>query len=99
MRDDITVVVPVYNGALHLAETISSVLAQTLRPASIVVVDDGSHDGTAQVARQFAQDIRYVKQDHAGAAKARNTGMEHVKTDYVAFLDSDDLWAPFKLEL
>jgi glycosyltransferase involved in cell wall biosynthesis len=99
MMGDISVVIPVHNGAVHLAETIESVLAQTLPAASIIVVDDGSNDDTPNVAQAFGERIRYVRQDHAGAAQARNTGVQQVGTNYLAFLDGDDLWVPSKLEL
>ena len=99
MDSGITIVIPVYNGAVHLAETISSALAQTLRPSSIIVVDDGSSDGTSQVALQFGGEVRCIRQDHAGISKARNTGVAHTETDYLAFMDGDDLWASDKLAL
>lgn len=96
--DEVSVVIPVYNGALHLAETIETVRAQTVAAAAIIVVDDGSDDETSQVAARFAGSIRYVRQAHGGAARARNTGMLYVKSEYLAFLDSDDIWVPDKLE-
>jgi glycosyltransferase involved in cell wall biosynthesis len=95
---EISVVIPVYNGALHLAETVETVLAQTAVPAAIVVVDDGSEDETPRVAARFASAIRYVRQPNAGLARARNAGVENVDSEYLAFLDGDDLWSPDKLE-
>ena len=96
--EDISVVIPVFDGALHLAETIGTALAQTLAPKAIIVVDDGSEDATPDVAATFGETIQFVQQSHAGAASARNLGIRHVETEYVAFLDSDDLWALNKLE-
>jgi len=94
----VSVVIPVYNGAAHLAEAVKGVLAQTVAPAVVIVVDDGSEDETPLVAAQFASSIRYVRQAHAGAAQARNIGMEFVESEFFAFLDSDDVWSPRKLE-
>jgi glycosyltransferase involved in cell wall biosynthesis len=95
---EISVVIPVYNGALHLAESVETVLAQTAAPAAIIVVDDGSEDKTPQVAARFARAIKYVRQPHAGLARARNAGVQNVDSEYLAFLDGDDLWSPDKLE-
>lgn len=97
--DEISVVIPVYNGALHLAETIKTVLAQTVTPTAIIVVDDGSEDETQQVAARFANSIHYVQQAHGGAAQARNLGTQYVDSEYLAFLDGDDIWIPQKLEM
>lgn len=98
MRAEISVVIPAYNSALHLAETVASVQAQSLLVRALIVVDDGSQDATAQIAAGFGANVRYIGQDHAGPATARNTGVQHVETEYLAFLDSDDVWAPRKLE-
>ena len=95
---EISVIIPVHNDALHLGEAIESVLAQTTVPATIIVVDDGSEDETSQVAARFGGSIRYVHQAHRGAAEARNTGTRYVESEYLAFLDSDDIWMPRKLE-
>lgn len=97
MSGEIGVVIPVHNGALHLAEALDSVLAQTLAPAAIVVVDDGSTDATPAVAARYGDRITYCRQDHAGASAARNRGVSRLATAAVAFLDADDLWHPGKL--
>jgi len=97
-RGEISVVIPVHDGALHLAEAIETVLAQTIAAAAIIVVDDGSQDETPQVAARFTGAIRYLRQAHAGAAQARNAGTRLVESEYLAFLDSDDVWWPHKLE-
>lgn len=93
----VSVVIPVHNGARYLGEAIESVCAQTVRPAQVIVVDDGSTDGSAAVARGFAQ-VEYVLQENAGAAVARNTGIALARHEYLAFLDADDMWMPQKLE-
>jgi glycosyltransferase involved in cell wall biosynthesis len=94
----VSVVIPVHDGGDHLREAIESAFAQTLPPAAVIVVDDGSTDETPGVASGFADRVRYLRQDHAGAAQARNRGVELVETEYLAFLDADDVWEPHKLE-
>jgi glycosyltransferase involved in cell wall biosynthesis len=94
----ISCVIPVYNGERFLAEALDSVLAQTYRPLEILLSDDGSTDGTPKVAARYAQQIRYLRQANAGPASARNRGLELAEGDFVALLDSDDLWHPEKLE-
>jgi glycosyltransferase involved in cell wall biosynthesis len=94
----ISCVVPVFNGERYLAEAIESILNQTYRPIEIIVVDDGSTDGTAAVAARYGDRIRYVKQDNGGPPTARNLGLRMAAGDFVAFLDSDDLWHPEKLQ-
>lgn len=95
---EVSVVIPVYDGAVHLAETIASALSQTFAPKAVIVVDDGSGDATPEVAASFGDAINYLRQTHAGAASARNLGARLVETEFIAFLDSDDLWTPSKLE-
>ena len=98
-RSDVGVVIPVRDGERYLAETIRSVLAQTLSPADVVVVNDGSADATATVLREFSDAVRAVHQAPAGAAAAVNRGVDEVNGDLLAFLDADDLWDPRKLAL
>ncbi len=98
----VSVVVPTYNRAHLIGRTLASILAQTYAPVEIVIVDDGSTDGTRElIARDYGGDarVRYVYQDNGGPASARNAGFAHVRGDYVALLDSDDTWAPWKLSL
>src|SRR5262245_51579199 len=71
----VSCIVPVFNGDRYLGETLDSILAQTYRPLEILVVDDGSTDGTAPVVASYADRIRYVRQDNAGAPTARNLGV------------------------
>jgi glycosyltransferase involved in cell wall biosynthesis len=95
----VSVVIPVYNGARYLAEAIESALGQTVRPAEVIVIDDGSEDETPQVAARFERSIRYIRQTNAGLASARNAGVELASSEHLAFLDSDDIWLPQKLDL
>jgi glycosyltransferase involved in cell wall biosynthesis len=98
MSSGVSVVIPVFNGANYLAAAIESVLAQTYPAAAIIVVDDGSEDGTPDVARRFASRIIYLRQENGGLSAARNAGQALVTTDLLAFLDADDVWCPRKLE-
>ncbi|MBD3243330.1 MAG: glycosyltransferase [Chitinivibrionales bacterium] len=93
----ISVVIPTYNRRSYITEAIDSVLAQTYDDYEVVVVDDGSTDGTREALEQYAHAIRYVYQENAGCAAARNTGLEHARGRWIAFLDSDDVWLPDKL--
>lgn len=98
MRLRVSAVIPVYNGARYLAETIESVLAQTRPVDEIIVVDDGSTDGSAALARSFSA-VHVVVQPQSGAATARNLGVETASGNVIAFLDADDLWTPEKNEM
>lgn len=95
MNELISVVIPAYNAGRFLADAIESVLAQTHRNLEIIVVDDGSTDDTATVARDY--DIRYIYQENAGVSGAMNTGFRAASGDYLASNDADDLWLPDKL--
>lgn len=94
----VSVVVPVYRSERFVAATIHSVLAQTLQAFEVVVVDDGSPDRSIEICKSFADPrLRYVHQPNRGLAAARNAGIRAARGRYIAFLDSDDLWAPDKL--
>jgi tetratricopeptide (TPR) repeat protein len=95
----VSIVIPAYNHAPYLAQTISSALAQTWRDFEVIVVDDGSTDETAKVAAQFGDAIRYIRQDNRGIAGARNTGIRHAYGEFVSLLDDDDLWERDYLEI
>lgn len=97
----VAVVIPAYNCADKIAAAIESVLQQTYPANEIVVVDDGSTDQTADVLKELSESIaklRFVSQVNGGPAKARNTGIELVKSEWIAFLDADDQWLPHRLQ-
>jgi glycosyltransferase involved in cell wall biosynthesis len=94
----ISCVVPVFNGERYLAEALESILKQSYRSLEIIVVDDGSTDGTAAVMDHYAGRARLLRQANAGTAAARNLGLNAAQGEFVAFLDADDLWHPEKLE-
>lgn len=94
----ISCVVPVYDGERFLAAGLESVLAQTVPVDEVIVVDDGSTDGTPEVARSFGDRVIYVRQDNAGPAAARNTGVARARGAFISFLDADDLWEAEKIE-
>lgn len=93
----ISVVIPAYNSAVYIRETLESVLAQTSPPLEVIVVDDGSTDETAAIVRTYAGRIRLLQQENKGVSAARNLGIQQAQGDYIAFVDSDDLWLPEKL--
>jgi len=96
MNRAVSVILPTYNGERYIAESIASALAQTLPPHEIIVVDDGSTDGTGKVVATFGDKVRYIYQNNKGASGAYNTGIEAATGDYIAFLEHDDLWASEK---
>lgn len=91
-----SVVIPAFNAAGTLEETIRSVLVQTVQPREIIVVDDGSTDGTGALAYRFGDVIRVIRQENAGVGRATTVGLAAVETELVATLDADDLWLPHK---
>ncbi len=97
-RDEVSVVIPCFNQAHYLADALASVAAQTHGRADVVVVDDGSNDNTVEVADRFPG-VRYVRQDNAGLAAARNTGIRLARSDRLVFLDADDRLLPSALEV
>lgn len=103
MSDElVSVIIPTFNRAYCIARAIDSAANQSHRAVEIIVVDDGSSDDTgALIARRYAGDprIRYIRQDNQGVSAARNHGLRKARGDYVALLDSDDVWKPWKLEL
>jgi glycosyltransferase involved in cell wall biosynthesis len=92
---NISVVIPAYNAAHFLPRCLSSVFAQTLQPAEVIVVDDGSKDDTAEVGRKLG--ARVVSRPNGGLSAARNTGVQTSSSEWVALLDADDMWEPEKL--
>jgi len=93
----ISVVIPAFQAAATLAETLHSIGAQTRQPDEVIVVDDGSTDGTADIARTAMPSARVITQANAGAAAATNVGVAAARGDLLAMLDADDLWMPGKL--
>ncbi|MBO8173073.1 MAG: glycosyltransferase [Bacillaceae bacterium] len=93
----ISVIIPVYNREQFIAEAIDSVLNQTYPQVEIIVVNDGSTDETARVLNTYRDKIRYIEQENRGPSAARNTGIRAARGDFIAFLDSDDLFLPEKL--
>ena len=96
---DVSVIIPVYNAAPWLAEALESVLGQSAPPRQVIVVDDGSTDHSAAIARRYLPQIQLVQQPNAGCAHARNRGVALATGDYLAFLDADDYWTREKLAL
>jgi hypothetical protein len=96
---DVSVIIPTYNRAELVARAIESVLRQSHPPHEIIVVDDGSTDGTASACAAWGERIRYLRIPNSGVAAARNAGIAIARGEWVAFLDSDDLWETTKLEV
>jgi len=93
----ITIILPIYNGEKYLSEAIESILSQTHHPQEIIIIDDGSTDNTASVAKSFGRAVRYHYQPNQGAGAARNNGVQLAQGEFLAFLDADDLWVEDKL--
>jgi glycosyltransferase involved in cell wall biosynthesis len=102
---EVSVIIPTHNRARFLGEALDSVLGQTFflgegaSAFELLVVDDGSTDGTEEVSRSRGRAVRYVRQDHLGVSPARNRGLALAGGRFIAFLDSDDLWDPRKIEI
>ncbi|WP_292521845.1 glycosyltransferase family 2 protein [Methanoculleus sp.] len=93
----VSVVIPLYNKRPHIARAVTSVFAQTVRDVEVIVVDDGSTDGGAEVVRGFDR-VRLIRQENRGVSAARNRGIAAARGELVAFLDADDEWMPGHLE-
>jgi glycosyltransferase involved in cell wall biosynthesis len=96
--EKVSVIIPAFNHAEFIASAVESCLAQTLSPWEVIVIDDGSEDGTRDVLNQFGSRIRYIRQERAGVSAARNRGIEESTGEFIAFLDADDIWVPERLE-
>lgn len=94
----VSVIVPVYNAEAYLESALRSIRTQDYRPIEIIVVDDGSTDRSADIARSY-EDVQYLHQPNAGPSAARNAGLAVAKGEFVAFLDADDEWLPRKLAI
>jgi glycosyltransferase involved in cell wall biosynthesis len=94
----VSVIIPTYNRSAFLQESIGSVLAQTFKDFELVVVDDGSTDNTREILSIYKSNIATIFTGHRGPSAARNSGIKATQGEFIAFLDSDDLWLPEKLE-
>jgi len=95
----VSIIIPTYNREQYISQAIESALSQTLKDIEVIVVDDGSTDNTEKVISPYRNRINYIKTENGGVAHARNIGMEMAKGDYVSWLDSDDIYYPYKSEL
>ena len=95
----VSAIVAVFNGERYLAEALESALDQTHPALELIVVDDGSSDSSLEIARNFEPRARCIEAEHGGVAAARNRGVELASGEFLAFLDSDDVWEPDRLEV
>lgn len=95
----ISVIIPVYNSERYIGEAIQSILDQSYTPVEIIVINDGSTDGTREALSQFRASINYIEQQNAGIGATLNRGLEIAAGKYIGFLDSDDLWVKNKIAL
>ncbi len=98
IQSSITVIIPAYNAEAHIKRSIDSVLAQRHPAQEIIVVDDGSIDGTAEIVKEYEERVRYIYQANRGVSAARNRGIREAKGEWITFLDADDEWLPELLE-
>lgn len=98
-RPRVTAIIPVYNRQHYIRDAIENVMAQNYPSLELIVVDDGSDDGTAEVIRQLPYDVRVIRQPNEGPAAARNRGILNATGELIAFLDSDDLWPDGALQI
>lgn len=95
----ISVVIPAYQAARTILEALAGVYAQSLRPDEVILIDDGSTDGTADVVRRAFPQVEIIEQPNRGAAAATNVGLRRARGARIALLDADDLWPTYRLEL
>ncbi len=95
----VSVIIPTYNRAAYILEAVESVLSQTYKHVELIVVDDGSTDATGELLLQQGEKLTILHTSHEGPGAARNCGIAAARGDYIAFLDSDDVWLPEKLRL
>jgi len=93
----VSVIIPAYNNGKYLVHALKSVFSQKELPFEVIVVDDGSTDDTAAVVKQFGGRIKYIYQPNGGPAAARNRGAQEAKGEWIAFLDADDAWLPWRI--
>lgn len=99
MRPSVSHIIPVYNGALHLAEAIASLRPELLPGDEIIVVDDGSTDHSAAIAEAAGEPVRVLREPHLGVNASRNRGLQVARGDWICFLDADDVALPNRLAL
>lgn len=99
VKPRISVVIPLYNAASYIAETLDSVFAQTYPNIEVIVVNDGSTDDSELALAPYRERIVYIWQENAGVSVARNTAIRHAGGELIAFLDADDMWTPDKLDV
>src|SRR5260370_23775946 len=93
----VSVIIPVYNGEKYIAQALDSVFAQTFRDFEIIVIDDGSTDGTEAILRHYGDKIVYLKNDHGGPAFRRNPGISVARGGLLGFLRAHNTWLPPQL--
>lgn len=105
-RNEISVIIPVFNGEKFIKRTLDNVFNQTFLPKEVIIVDDGSKDKTVEIVNKYIKDniklekcLKIFYQENKGAGAARNKALENVSSEWIAFLDSDDLWEKQKLEI
>jgi glycosyltransferase involved in cell wall biosynthesis len=98
MKPLVSAIIPTFNWELTIARAVRSALAQTYGHIEVIVVDDGSRDGTAQALRQFGRQVVVLRQENGGPSLARKFGASKARGSILAFLDSDDEWLPDKIE-
>ncbi|NOY54058.1 MAG: glycosyltransferase [Deltaproteobacteria bacterium] len=98
-KPSVSVIIPTYNRYSLLCEAISSVISQNDQDFELIIIDDGSTDGTGDVGKKFQGKLQYHYQKRRGVSAARNQGIRHARGKWICFLDSDDLWHPRKLEI
>lgn len=94
----VSVIIPTYNRAIHIGRAVESIFTQTYQDFEIIIIDDGSTDNTKDVLFGYHDRIKYIYQTNKGVSSARNRGIKEARGEYLAFLDSDDIWLPTKLE-
>ena len=99
MNPIVSVILPVYNREAFVARAIESVMGQTYPHWELLVVDDGSQDGTRAIVESYGSRLKIISTNRKGAYGARNAGLAQARGDFVAFIDSDDCWLPAHLDV
>lgn len=99
MRRDISCIIPVYNGDKYIEECVDSILGQTYPVKEVIVVNDGSEDNTIQLLQQYGDRVTIIDKPHTGLSDTLNHGINLVNSEYIAFLDADDVWMPSKTQV